>query len=314
MALDTFNPYLFVSAGEQSNKFLTPTYADGIAKFQAQRAQELTGLTIRIDLIQEGTGDPSQENIRPISGRTGLTVTRAGKNLADTSNLAVRTANNVTFTPNSDGSISVTINGSASASATYDIPCELVDGVTYTASGITDGSSTTYQVYLQNPAGLGTNAGNFVTGSKTFTKDSENYNVGKYRIRVSSGCTGAFTIYPQIEIGPSATAYEPYTAQTYPVTWETEAGTVYGGTLDVVSGVLTVDWDYIASYDGETLPGEWISDRDVYEEGTTPTTGAEVAYKLADPVTYQLDPEQAMTAPGFNQVYSDAGPVIDIQF
>ena len=35
MALDKFQPYLFVSAGEQSNKFLTPTYADGIAQFQA---------------------------------------------------------------------------------------------------------------------------------------------------------------------------------------------------------------------------------------------------------------------------------------
>lgn len=75
MALDTFDPYLFVSAGEQSNKFLTPTYADGIAQFQAQRAQSLTGLTVRIDPIQEGTGDPSPTNIRPISGRTGLTVT-----------------------------------------------------------------------------------------------------------------------------------------------------------------------------------------------------------------------------------------------
>ena len=33
-------------------------------------------------------------------------------------------------------------------------------------------------------------------------------------------------------------------ATTYPVTWQTEAGTVYGGTVDVVTGVLTVDRVY----------------------------------------------------------------------
>ena len=44
-----------------------------------------------------------------------------------------------------------------------------------------------------------------------------------------------------MESGASATAYEPYAGQTYPITWESIAGTVYGGTLDVVSGVLTVD-------------------------------------------------------------------------
>ena len=35
--------------------------------------------------------------------------------------------------------------------------------------------------------------------------------------------------------------YEPYTGTSIPITWESIAGTVYGGTLDVVSGVLTVD-------------------------------------------------------------------------
>lgn len=58
----------------------------------------------------------------------------------------------------------------------------------------------------------------------------------------------------------------------------------YGGTYDLVSGTYTRTWDRIASYAGETLPGEWVSDRDVYTAGTTPSIGAEVAYKLADPV------------------------------
>ena len=35
-------------------------------------------------------------------------------------------------------------------------------------------------------------------------------------------------------------AHNPNSA-VYPVSWQTEAGTVYGGTVDVVTGVLTVD-------------------------------------------------------------------------
>lgn len=78
----------------------------------------------------------------------------------------------------------------------------------------------------------------------------------------------------QIESGSSATSYAPYEnlcpitgwtgcnvvvsptedaqdGTTYPVSWQTEAGTVYGGTVDVVSGVLTVDRAMV-EYDGSS--------------------------------------------------------------
>jgi hypothetical protein len=93
-----------------------------------------------------------------------------------------------------------------------------------------------------------------------------------------------------------------------PISWQSSAGTVYGGTLDVTSGVLTVTDANIASYNGETLPGEWISDRDVYSEGATPTTGAQVVYKLAQPQTYQLDPVTVNTLLGQNNIWADCGP------
>lgn len=111
----------------------------------------------------------------------------------------------------------------------------------------------------------------------------------------------------QFEFGTTATTYEPYNGTTYPVNLSDTAGTVYGGTLDVVSGELTVTDANIASYNGETLPSTWISDRDVYASGTTPTIGAQVVYKLATPQTYQLTPTQIMTLIGDNNVWSDAG-------
>ena len=74
-----------------------------------------------------------------------------------------------------------------------------------------------------------------------------------------------------------------------------------------MTGVGSKTWGYIASYNGESLPGEWISDRDVYASGTTPTTGAQVAYKLATPDPFQATGNQALPAvSGLNTVYTDA--------
>ena len=76
--------------------------------------------------------------------------------------------------------------------------------------------------------------------------------------------------------------YEPYTSTTHTTTY---TSAIYRGSEDCVNGTVTTEWGVIASYAGETLPGEWISDRDEYAPGTTPTTGAQVAYEFATPTT-----------------------------
>lgn len=100
-----------------------------------------------------------------------------------------------------------------------------------------------------------------------------------------------------------------YIGNTYIIDWDDEAGTVYGGTLNANTGVLTVTDANIESYAGETLPSTWISDRDVYEEGTTPTVGAQVIYKLAEAVTYQLDPVVIKTLLGRNDIFASTGDI-----
>ena len=98
-------------------------------------------------------------------------------------------------------------------------------------------------------------------------------------------------------------------ATTYAVDWTSEAGTVYGGTLDVVTGVLTVDRAYIASYNGETINEPWLSSMDAYTPGATPTTGAQVVYALATPLTYQLTAQEVALLVGTNNVWSSSGDV-----
>lgn len=80
--------------------------------------------------------------------------------------------------------------------------------------------------------------------------------------------------------------------------------------MDAVTGGGSQEWAHIDSYNGEALPGEWISDRDVYAPDTTPTIGAEIAYKLATPILIQATGKQSLPAlPGTNTVYTDADAV-----
>ena len=106
----------------------------------------------------------------------------------------------------------------------------------------------------------------------------------------------------QVEIGSTYTAYEPYQGDTYTADF---GQTVYGGTLNWLTGALTVEWGLISSYSGEALPGKWISDRDVYSAGATPTSGAQIAYKLATPQTIQLTPQEIKQLQGVNTLYGD---------
>ena len=77
----------------------------------------------------------------------------------------------------------------------------------------------------------------------------------------------------------------------------------------MVNGEVITEWDMIASYAGETLPNEWISDRDEYAPGTTPTTGAQVAYKLATPTTSSVTPTNLpiKSLSGYTHIESSTG-------
>lgn len=141
-----------------------------------------------------------------------------------------------------------------------------------------------------------------------------------------------YTMQFQLEAGSEQTDWEPYSnicpisgrtgataylsptanqadASDFPVTWQTEAGTVYGGSFDFVSGTLTVTMASIASYNGETIGEPWLSSMDVYSPGATPTTGAQVVYTLATPLSYQLTANQIKTLLGVNNFWVDAGNV-----
>lgn len=120
-------------------------------------------------------------------------------------------------------------------------------------------------------------------------------------IRPITGWTGAIIVVSSTQNAQGGT--------TYPISWQTEVGTIYGGVLNVISGELIVNRATIAAYNGETLPGVWISDRDAYSMGTIPTTGAQVVYELATPITYHLTPIEIHTLLGQNNIWANTGNI-----
>lgn len=141
-----------------------------------------------------------------------------------------------------------------------------------------------------------------VNGStKTFTTNGGT--TGHNIIRINSGTTVNGDIYIQLEKGSTATSYEPY------INIKIQLGrTVYGGTLNPLTGVMTA-YPYYASYNGETLTGRWVSDRDKYVAGTTPTIGAQVVDMSGTGTEIQLTPQQIRSLYGNNTIFADSGNV-----
>ena len=188
---------------------------------------------------QSGTGTPSPDNVRPISGWESVNVYKSGKNVLEVRK-PTTTINGVTFTVDSDGT--VTVNGTATASTYFPFlgsaadKLDIPDG-TYYLSGCPSGGSTSTYYIAANNGSWKVDYGNGVAITST------NRNINSCEIAVKSGVTVNNIVFkPQLELGSTATTYEPYTGTTTPVNL---GRTVYGGTLDVVSGVLTVTGAYL---------------------------------------------------------------------
>lgn len=212
----------------------TDTASGSVASF-ADGADDIPmkSVVVNIEPVQSGSGDPSPDNVRPISGWTGVNVVRTGKNLFDGTFL------NLAFAHLSDGNI---IKRNSIYRSLY---VRVVGGYTYTISRkAIETNRFRVCATIDEPEDgvpikeLAVSSTNDSLYSITVTVP-EGYNyLFVYLSNESATCTPDNY---QIELGSTATEYEPYTGNTYSITFPSEAGTVYGGTLDVTKGVLTVD-------------------------------------------------------------------------
>ena len=181
--------------------------------------------------MQEGTGTPSPENIRPIKGRDSVTVERCGENLLNIKPFNKFTKNGITYeyVPNAG------IHASGTATTTVDSPTfpvwQLPPGKYY---GLDTGEGISASIVVQrNGKNLWLNAkGAFEILAGDVTK--------YWYAIVSAGATVDRTVYPYIVPGTNApTTYTPYTGQTNTLTLPE---TVYGGEVDAVSGGGKETW------------------------------------------------------------------------
>lgn len=199
-------------------------------------------LIVNLEPKQSGSGDPSPTNVRPITGFDGVMVKRTGKNLYR-SNKSSYTYHGITYTFNSDGS--VTFSGTATEASDIvlfgDDTLNLPTG-SYIFSGMSGGSSSTYGLALRirNNSTSTNRYVNCYSGETTFAM-ADGEVINRVYVVVKSGVTISMTVYPMIRVAGSSPYYSKYNGTSYPVTFPSEVGTVYGGSLNVTTGVLTVD-------------------------------------------------------------------------
>ena len=222
-------------------------------------AHPAVGLVSQIVAVQEGDGDPSPDNVRPISGWDAIKLHRAGKNLIDASKWQTRTSYGVTFANNGDGSI--TITGTNTRNIVINHPITITFPVAmgqYVSSGCGSKSDAAYVVFTNRDD----------DGILRYPSGNTMINVTYWQqisavIQVAAGATVDITLRPMLEVGTSETTYEPYTGQTLTADLPE---TVYGGKLDWRTGVLTVthgmqlysgaeEWEYTEAYFKIKKPG-----------------------------------------------------------
>lgn len=233
---------------------------------------------------QEGAGDPSPDNIRPIHGRDSVVVRRLGHNLVDLPDTIATSYNYLLkLTPEQLSKFNALPRG---------VPLYFYADIQGYTNGelVCVGKSGTLGYIRKN------GSGKLNTGEIT-------------QVRIVGGAsTAGERYYRNMMVGlHSGLTYQPYTAQINTIALPK---TIYGGEVDAVTGDGIQAWEVIDSYAGEQIPGEWISDRDIYSEGRTPTAGAQVAYRLTDAIPYTTTGANPISAlDGANTILTDADTV-----
>ncbi len=235
----------------QYDTYPTGTSSGSPAAFKdGADAVPVKSMTLQIAPVQAGSGGPSPDNIRPIVGWGNVTITRTGKNLVKTY-LGTTYHQGISYSLNADGSLkcegTVAGNGSSSFSggnySSYEsCPWKLPAGTyTVTVSGLSGNdvyvSALSIMAIKKGESTVQIPVDKILNETRTFTIDKP---FGAwFWLYVRDGKTVSQNVRIQIERGLSATDYEPYRGETIEISTG-GAGTVYGGTLNVTTGKLTV--------------------------------------------------------------------------
>ena len=174
----------------------------------AAEEADLSSLVLKGRTVVSGT--PSPDAPVTITGVKPQTVAVTGKNLIPPK-AASETINGVTCTVNADGSL--TLNGTATGNCFFHCPdMEIVSGIYTLSSGVKLPAGITLILRKKD---INKQIMYVYAGSSSKTKPTGYSGKAFVYVAVSSGTTVTnLTLYPQLEVGREATAYEPYHGET----------------------------------------------------------------------------------------------------
>lgn len=174
----------------------------------AAEGADLSSLVLKGRTVVSGT--PSPDAPVTITGVKPQTVAVTGKNLIPPK-AASETINGVTCTVNADGSL--TLNGTATGNCFFHCPdMEIVSGIYTLSSGVKLPAGITLILRKKD---INKQIMYVYAGSSSKTKPTGYSGKAFVYVAVSSGTTVTnLTLYPQLEVGSEATAYEPYQGET----------------------------------------------------------------------------------------------------
>ena len=284
----------------EAPSFEWKTASGAVVSVSDALAGEVGALTVSINPVQTGSGDPSPANVRPIFGWASADVCVTGVNIW-----------------NPETSEPGYLSGTGTKSAQSERNEWLSDYIpvpsgatklTLCANGMTASEQAWFGVGYYNADKTWIKRWASTSTSNTVTVTLES-NAAYIRVMARAYSYGKEALFAAWGDGVS---YEQYVGA--PATAVSFGGTYYGGTLDVLTGVLTVTKAYIDSYAGEAINEPWISSMDKYVSGTTPTTGAQVVYTLATPQTVQLTPAQVSTLLGTNVIWASGNGEVSVTY
>ena len=247
---------------------------------------------------QEGSGEPSPDNVRPIKGRDSVTVERCGENLLNIAPFTKLTNKGITYEYVANGGVHISGTATAAADSPVFAVGHLPPGKYY---GLAIGTGISASIVVQR------NGANLWLNAKGVFRILAGDVIKYWYMIATNGATLDATVYPYIVPGTIApTTYSPYTGQTATLTLPR---TIYGGTVDMVSGEGQETWKAL-TFDGTE---EWIDDDDYVYISKNEYILAEVdvpAYSnqyLYHPKYTTQEDQTYMTASG--KRYLEFGPV-----
>ena len=212
--------------------------SDVIASFKTNTALPIKSMITNFEPKQEGEGDPTPENIRPITGLNKLTVKRCGKNLFDeqTTIIYSRTTSTNGWAP-SDTAKSVAIKVSPSTTYTISYNNAPDNNIIFRGGTIEVDPSTVGDSRIQ------------FTQYIIPSKSTDNYftvTTGKQDmwivIQANSNVLSERNAKIQVELGSQSTAYELYKEEVVEIELPE---TMYGGYVDIAKGEVVQEYKLI---------------------------------------------------------------------